>query len=162
MIALILAYFIIVLLFSFLKTQAFTHPFFDIFKSLFPSWRFFDESTDTPVLLYRFLDENEWKIAVPIPKRRWYHVLWNPEGNFYLAYHSHMQQLMGDLSAFDEEKLSAFHHHISYKITANFVKALKLTRPYQFKVSAIKKISQYKNNDFEILEDILLSPEITP
>lgn len=132
----------------------------NFFKPLFPSWKFFDESKDTPVLLYKYLDESkdEWKIAVNIPDRRWYNFLWNPQGNYYLAYHSHMQQLMGDLSEFDEMKLDEFHHHISYKITANFIRALHLSRPYHFKVSSIKK----NTVSFEIIEDILVSQEISP
>ncbi len=128
------------------------------FKPLFPSWKFFDESTDTPVLLYKHLDESDWKIAMPVPPKRWYNVLWNPEGNFYLAYHSHMQQLMGDLTAFDENKLDEFHNQISYQITENFVKMLNLQKPYHFKVSAIKK----NESGFEIVEDILLSQEMSP
>lgn len=130
----------------------------EFFKPLFPSWKFFDESIDTPVLLYRELNQSEWKIAVPVPERRWYNILWNPEGNFYLAYHSHMQQLMGDLTEADEKEMHAFQNHPSYKITANFVKALNLKTPYQFKVSAIK----IEGNGFVILEDILLSQEINP
>ena len=128
------------------------------FKPLFPSWKFFDESTDTPVLLYKYLDETDWKIVFPPPPKRWFTLLWNPRGNLYLAYHSHMQQLLGDLSAFDENKLDQFHHHISYKITVNFVKALRPIRPYHFKVSAIKKTAL----GFEVLEDILISEEMTP
>lgn len=128
------------------------------FKPLFPSWKFFDESTDTPVLLYKMLDETQWKLAVPLPHRHWSHLFFHPKGNLYLAYHSHMQQLMGDLTAFDEKRLDEFQHHISYKITANFVKVLKPPRPYHFKVSAIKK----EGEGFVVLEDILLSPEIHP
>jgi len=130
----------------------------NFFKPLFPSWKFFDESTDTPVLLYKYLDENEWKITIPVPPKHWTNFLWNPRGNFYLAYHSHMQQLMGDLTHFDETKIHEFHQHISYQITENFVKQLNLTKAYHFKVSTIEKTKR----GFIILEDILLSPEIHP
>lgn len=126
------------------------------FKPLFPSWKFFDESQDTPVLLYKCIDEAQWKIACPVPSKSWSHIFWNPRGNLYLAYHSHMQQLMGDLSSFDDKKLHEFHHHISYKITENFVRALKPERPFHFKVSTIKLTEM----GFEIIEDILLSKEI--
>lgn len=157
MTALILLYFIIILSFTFLKAKFLDHAFFNFFKSLFPSWKFFDESTDTPVLLYRFLSsEDDWKIAVPVPKRKWSDFFWNPEGNFYLAYHSHMQQLMNDLTNLEEEKLQDFQHHLSYKLTANFLKIRDFSRPYQFKISTIVKTEE----SFEILEDIILSPEI--
>ena len=156
----ILIYFVLVLSFSFFKARFLDNAFFELFKSLFPSWKFFDESIDTPVLLYRFVSQkgpaNEWQIAVPVPPRRWYNVLWNPEGNFYLAYHSHMQQLMNDLMTLEDEKMSSFHHHLSYQLTANFLKARHFNRPYQFKVSTIKKTEA----GFEVLEDILLSQEM--
>jgi len=126
------------------------------FKPLFPSWKFFDESTDTPVLLYKYVEESEWKIAMPVPARRWFNFLWNPSGNLYLAYHSHMQQLMGDLTHFDDNKLHEFHEHISYQITENFLKQKNLTRPFHFKISAIEKTPA----GFIILEDIILSQEI--
>lgn len=124
------------------------NSFLHFFKTLFPSWKFFDESTDTPVLLYKYTDEADWKLVFPVPAKHWYNVLWNPQGNLYLAYNSHMQQLMMDLAEF-EEVPEKFSQHVSYKITHNFIKALHPTRPYQFKVSS-------REGDF------LISPEINP
>jgi hypothetical protein len=154
----IVLYFAFVLFFSFTKSISLNHPLFHVFKSLFPSWKFFDESNDTPVLLYKFLNETDWKIAVPVPERRWYNFIWNPEGNYYLAYHSHMQQLMGDLTEANEQETAAFQNHLSYKVTANFIQQLNLKSAYQFKVSAIKK----NDSGFIITEDILISPEMNP
>jgi len=67
-----------------------------------------------------------------------------------------MQQLMGDLTHFDDNKLHEFHEHISYQITENFLKQKNLTRPFHFKISAIEKTPA----GFIILEDIILSQEI--
>lgn len=152
---LIIAYFLLIIFFSLIKSKKIENPTFNLFKSMFPSWKFFDESVDTPVLLYRLKDEEKWKVCVPHPKRRWFNLFYNPEGNFYLAYHSHIQQLLGDLTYFDESKLDQFHEHISYKITENFVRALDLKSDFQFKISSIKLTGP---SDFEILEDILISP----
>lgn len=105
------------------------------------------------MLLYKYTDETEWKRAFPVPARRWYHFLWNPEGNLYLACNSHMQQLMLDMAEF-EDSPEKFSEHVSYQLTHNFIKVLKPARPYQFKVSTQKENSED--------EDFLISPEFTP
>lgn len=158
MIYFILAYFLIIIFFSLIKTKTIENSTLNLFKFMFPSWKFFDESIDTPVLLYRLIDQAEWKICVPLPKRRWFHFLYNPEGNFYLAYHSHIQQLLGELNSFDDLLLKQFSETVSYKITENFVRFQNPKEDFQFKISAIKFND---NGQFEILEDILISPILT-
>lgn len=152
---LILIYFFLIIAFSLIKNKPIESPTLNLFKFMFPSWKFFDESVDTPVLLYKLVNQEKWKICFPYPKRKWFHFLYNPEVNFYLAYHSHIQQLLGELNNFDDLKLDEFHKTTSYKITENFVRFLKPTSEFQFKISSIKK---FDNDQFEILEDILISP----
>ena len=129
---------------------------------MFPSWKFFDESNDTPVLLYSLIElekPNEWKICIPPPEKKWFHFLLNPKGNYYLAYNSHIQQLLGDLENCADSELAIFHQCISYEITEHFVhfelQKKNIQGTFQFKLSNIKIHNQ---NDFLIKDDILISP----
>ena len=158
------AYFLIILLFSMAKSPKIENTTFNLFKSMFPSWKFFDESVDTPVLLYRTKLAtvfSQWEICVPHPEKKWFHLLYNPHGNFYLAYHSHIQQLLGDLTTFEDSKLESFHQHVSYKTTENFVRYTLMKKKcislFQFKISSVKI-----NDDgtLNIIEDVLISPEL--
>ena len=132
-------------------------PLLNFFKMIFPSWKFFDESADTPVLLYRDLRSETWIILFPPPKTSWKQILFNPKGNLYLAMHSHIQQVLDDLNHLDPKELEHFQDHISYKITNNFVSTISSVKEYQFKISSIR-LDQFNNNHFEVLEDILISP----
>ena len=136
---------------------------------MFPSWKFYDESNDTPILLYKIIDKevgsennDQWKICFPPPKVKWFHFLLNPQGNLYLAYHSNIQQLLGDLENCLESKLGDFHQNPSYQIAENFVRhelrTKKTLADFQFKISNIKT---YAASDFSIEEDILISPVLT-
>lgn len=154
MIAFIALYFILIIFFSFFKTPKIENAIVNLFKALCPSWKFFDESIDTPVLLFRLINENEWKICINHPRKRWFHILYNPQGNFYLAYHSHIQQLLGDLDQADDLTAQQFHQHVSYKICENFVRSMKPSSDFQFKISSIELNEQ----GLHILDDILISP----
>ena len=87
--------------------------------------------------------------------------MYNPEGNFYLAYHSHIQQLLGDLTSATDQQITNFSENVSYKITENFVRNVLSRKNYQgsfeFKISSIKHTDE---NNFQVLEDILLSPQL--
>lgn len=153
--ALISIYFLIIILLSLFKSPKIESPLLNLFKPLFPSWKFFDESVDTPLLYYRTIigtEDSEWIICVPHAPKKWFHLFINPSGNFYLAYHSHIQQLLGELDACTDEQISTFHKSVSYQMTENFVRyelqRLKFVGNFQFKISA---------HD----EDILLSPKLT-
>lgn len=154
MLGLIALYFFLIIFFSFIKTPHIENATINLFKAFCPSWKFFDESVDTPVLLYRLVQEEKWKICIPHPQKHWYHFLYNPQGNFYLAYHSHIQQLLGDLNHLDDFGTQHFHEHVSYQICENFVRSLNLSSDFQFKISSI----ELNDQGFSILEDILLSP----
>ena len=155
-------YFVIIILFTLIKSPKIESRTLNLFKSMFPSWKFFDESLDTPVLLYRTKKSDlfgPWQILLPPPNFQWFNVFFNPKGNFYLACHSHIQQLLGDLTNTDETQIPLFHHQISYKITENLVRfelqKQNIESEFQFKLSAIKL---NKNAPFEVIEDILISP----
>lgn len=148
-------YFISIILLSVFKTPEIKSPLLNFFKPIFPSWKFFDESVDTPLLYYRTINGQEvsgWIICVPHAPKKWFHIFINPTGNFYLAYHSHIQQLLGELDACNDDQITAFHKSVSYKMTENFVR-FELQRKnyignFQFKIS-------------DQQDDILLSPDLT-
>lgn len=163
----LILYFLIIIVFSLIKSPKIESPTLNLFKSMFPSWKFFDESVDTPVLLYRLKKGEhfgEWTICFPHPPKKWFHLFVNPKGNFYLAYHSHIQQLLGELDSCLDKDISTFHQQVSYKMTENFVRYELQTNagvpsgsPFEFKISSILLMN---DNHFEVKEDILLSPTL--
>ena len=150
----IVLYFLLIILFSLIKFKEIKSPTLNLFKSMFPSWKFFDESNDTPVLLYREADD--WKICFSPPKLQWWHFFYNPAGNFYLAYHSHLQQVLGELTVASVEEATRFQDNLSYKMLEHFVRSKSPQSDFQFKISSIKKAP----NGFAIIEDILISPKL--
>ncbi len=64
-------------------------PTATLLRQLFPSWEFFDVAGVPPSLEYRLLADDgsagPWMPAVCVPVRRWWHVLFNPEGTRALA-----------------------------------------------------------------------------
>jgi len=68
MLLFILGYFALILAFSFFNAKKIENKNLNLFKFMFPAWKFFDESVDTPVLLYRLADQEKWKICCPPPK----------------------------------------------------------------------------------------------
>lgn len=169
LVTVLIIYFLFIIIFSRIKFREIQNPYFNLFKSMFPSWKLYDESSDTPILLYKIIDKkvesennDQWKICFPPPKVRWFHLLLNPKGNLYLAYHSNIQQLLGDLENCLESKLGDFHQNPSYQIAENFVRheirKEKILDDFQFKISNIK---MHDTRDFMIEEDILISPILT-
>ena len=76
-----------------------------LFRVLFPSWRFFDVMGETPTLYYRVAssseDLGEWQAALEKPELRspyWpFNLFLNSENNFVLAGYSLVEQLVSDM-----------------------------------------------------------------
>jgi hypothetical protein len=66
-----------------------TTPSRTVLGLLFPSWTFFDAARLTPTLQVRRLatdgPADVWRAAVTPPRRRWWHVVFNPAGTQTLA-----------------------------------------------------------------------------
>lgn len=131
-----------------------------LFRALVPSWGFFDRAGAVPHLFYRIREPQtdssssfgEWKNALtPAPARRWYNLIFNPQGGEFLAYHSLLQQLIDDLDEWDENQIDRFHESVSFRLIENL---------------AIARIPN-KNSDFQYQfklcapDDILISPMLT-
>lgn len=67
-----------------------------LFRLLFPSWAFFDAVTDVPRLEVRRTSPDsagEWTAALQAPSRRWWNVLYHPDGTAHLAMQSAVDRL---------------------------------------------------------------------
>jgi hypothetical protein len=66
-----------------------TTPTRTVLGLLFPSWTFFDAARLTPTLQVRRISADGsadvWRAAVTPPRRRWWHVVFNPAGTQTLA-----------------------------------------------------------------------------
>jgi hypothetical protein len=64
-------------------------PSSTLLRQLFPSWEFFDVTGLPPILQIRLLPSRDpaagWRNVVRPPRRRWWHVLFNPAGTQTLA-----------------------------------------------------------------------------
>lgn len=142
-----LAYFLILLLLSFIKTKKFSYRGLMLFRVLFPSWRFYDDVNYVPFLYYRFgHDEKnfgEWKLVLPKLKRNIFNILINPEANLTHAYNTLIQQLEQDKEEVSEENKNDFVKSVSYNLIKNLVQKqiffshqLKSKFYFQFKIRA--------------------------
>ena len=136
---------------------------FQLFRAWVPSWRFFETHSEQAVLFYRVAaagDEmGEWRPALQRPRRSWYSIVLNGEGNLHLACYALLDQLEEDISEFDAAQLDSFSHTPSYQLIQNLVCCLLLENDklrsgckYQFKVSRIL------SRGADAFEEILVSP----
>jgi hypothetical protein len=70
---------------------------------IFPSWRFFGASKATPELQYRLLapninpDQNiSWIPLTCRPRRRWWNLFFNPQGNLALAQYDFLDRMLAE------------------------------------------------------------------
>lgn len=97
-----------------------------LFRVLVPSWGFFADVADLPVLFVRTADSSgswgEWFPAVMKPQRRLWSVLFNPEGNLYLAYNTLLQQVESDIGELDGVAVQSFESSVSFRLLHNLVR----------------------------------------
>lgn len=134
--------------------------YINFFKFFFPSWSFFDGSSDTPCLLYKINNSNEWHFAMSPTPTKLHHLFFNPLGNLYMAHHSHIQQLATEIFEKQNDQHFLIEDSINYKISLNFVRyAIKKNRlkskTFQMKLAYITKDNL---NHIETMDDILISP----
>ena len=126
-----------------------------LFRSLLPSWKFFEDIGDNAVLYYKTQNStensdgswSEWQtFHQPIVRRTW-HLLFNPFLNLQLAEKSALQHAVAQLSTTESESL------ISLKIIESMVagKIYSGTLAFQF------KIALHSEGD---TEDIYTSPVV--
>lgn len=124
-----------------------------MFRSLFPSWRFFEDVTEIPLLMIRSGCGQEelgpWRQGLVIPRRGPLILLLNPQGNLVHAANSLLQQLEYDIGDAPPDRIEAFETTVSFLSVKNLVLFLLRreqlsgqTEPatkYQFKVGRLRQ-----------------------
>ena len=110
-------------------------------KILIPSWRFFDDTGPIPKLYVRVQQggqlENSWLPALTPPKRHWYSLFINPEGNFYHAVCNALEHLLQHPENKDANRI--IHRYVRHHLIHE--RGLQRIGTYQFKVTVDEQIS---------------------
>lgn len=160
---LLLAFFILVVALSLLKTRYIEGRAIFLLRALFPSWRFFEEITEIPRLSYRWDQGNTefgpWTQCFEKPKRKLSNFILNPEGNLLFAYGGILQHLLHDLENIEEDKTEEFMGSTSYQLVMNLArfhirqqKEISENLKFQFKISTL-----LQGEDDRALEDVFIS-----
>ena len=122
------------------------HPAIALVRVLIPSWRFFDDISESPLLLARVANPDApfgpWLPVLHPPRRALRDVLWNPGGNLALACNALVEHLVADLADFDEsgadfdESVADFDESgairaeelVSYQLVLNLVRSTLAAR----------------------------------
>jgi hypothetical protein len=154
--AVLFFYFIALTVLSFRKRTNLPGKSIFLLRAFFPSWRFFEDLGDVPVLWYRVArvgtELGNWQNCTKRLTRRWHGLLLNPQGNLLLASGSLLQQLLSDVEQVDEKHPERVEKFVSYQLTRNLVRhqiSEMAGLHYQFKLSAGSGTS---------CEDVLISP----
>lgn len=113
-----------------------------LLRSLFPSWRFFEQIAPVPHLRYRVAaaqgNFGPWRDALPPVARTAGSLLLNARGNLQLAYQSLVERLADDIDGMAPESIP---ETVSYQLVQRLVlervefRAEAEVRRYQFQLS---------------------------
>ncbi|MEW6056675.1 MAG: hypothetical protein AB1540_08675 [Bdellovibrionota bacterium] len=163
---LFILYFFILTLLALLKRVHLPGRMINLLRAFFPSWRFFEDLGEVPVLFYRFRRKDQslgdWKdMNAEKPRRSWLSLALNAQGNLLLAYQSLLQHVMSELAEIKDGQEDEFEHSVSYTLVKNLVRSKVLNEAtlgtemrYQFKISAILPGLPHEHG-----EELLCSPE---
>lgn len=108
------------------------HPAIALVRVLIPSWRFFDDISESPLLLARVANPDApfgpWLPVLHPPRRALRDVLWNPGGNLALACNALVDNLVSDLADFDESGAIRAEELVSYQLVLNLVRSTLAAR----------------------------------
>lgn len=108
------------------------HPAIALVRVLIPSWRFFDDISESPLLLARVANPaapfGPWLPVLHPPRRALRDVLWNPGGNLALACNALVEHLVDDLADFDESGAIRAEELVSYQLVLNLVRSTLAAR----------------------------------
>ena len=71
-----------------------------LLRAFLPSWKFFEDLGEVPVLYFRIKSAGqwtEWKKWIDPIERKWWQLIFNPQGNLNLAYGSLVQELCDEI-----------------------------------------------------------------
>ncbi len=96
-----------------------------LFRSLVPSWRFFEEIDPVPALRFRVAphgdDWGDWQDALVAPARTAASLVLNPAGNLHLACQSLVEHLVADLDDATELGRGLEHELVSYRLVCALI-----------------------------------------
>ncbi|MFN8573968.1 MAG: hypothetical protein U0132_18060 [Gemmatimonadaceae bacterium] len=99
------------------------HPGVALLRVLVPSWRFFDAVGSSPLLLARTGPTPDtlgaWQIVIQPPPRAFWHLVWNPQGNLSLAYHTAVERLASEVDLAPTAR--DLTNSVSYQLVLNLV-----------------------------------------
>jgi len=105
----LVGYFVVLVALSALRAVEVKSRLVQQLRVFFPSWRFFEDLGEVPVLWARIggdgsgtndgEDLGPWQRSLPTAAPRWWTLFVNPEANLILAYGSLLEQLVSDLAA---------------------------------------------------------------
>ncbi len=97
-----------------------------LFRVLFPSWRFFEDLCELPVLYHRVRAADgafgPWRKSLSSDRRHLYKLLFNAEGNKLLAYQGLLQQVENDMQSVTEGSEAEFASSVSYRLLERLVR----------------------------------------
>jgi hypothetical protein len=160
----IIIYLVTLILFSLFKSNHFQGKSFYLLRAFFPSWKFYEDLGDVPILFYRIKERGSiwtpWKNCVEKKKRKWTKLFLNSQGNVHLAYGSLLQHLVTDIQEIEDSDYFSLKSKASYQLVQNLVlfeisktNSFQSGMQYEFKVSSWAPCSPST-----LAEDILLSP----
>jgi hypothetical protein len=134
----LLGYLALLALLALARTAPIKSPVVQRLRAFFPSWRFFEDLGDVPVLLGRSGPSEAglgpWVPLLPPVRRRWTQLFYNPEGNLALAFGSLVQQLVSDAA---DHETGDFATSVSYRLAHELVRRqLGPVTCFQWKVVA--------------------------
>jgi hypothetical protein len=109
------------------KGRVLSNAAWQFFRVFFPSWRFFENLTPLPKILYRVsrngIDYSDWEHLNSQPPSRTIGKLFhNPEENLALTYQVQLENLLNDISASDCSTEFFYHNFSSYQIVLAHIK----------------------------------------
>ncbi len=151
-------YFALITILSSLKPRYIPGKAIYLFRVFFPSWRFYEDICEMPMLYYRSVEpEGEWKEAWQKPKRSWKTLFVNPEVNYLFACQSLLNQVENDVNELGEAEHTEFARSVSYRLLQNLVLyQMRMQREGSFKRYQFKLMAA--NQGVEQLDDVLISP----
>jgi hypothetical protein len=158
-------YFAVIALLATLKPRYIPGRAIYLFRALFPSWRFYEDICEVPMLHFRWQNgtdteefATDWVPAWGAPERSWSALMLNPSGSFVFACQGLLNQVESDIDEIGTGEHQEFANSVSYRLLQKLVLHQMRKRPesraarrYQFKLTAATQGEEQTG------EDVLIS-----
>lgn len=146
---------------SFRSSPSLQGPAAHLLKSLFPSWRFFDDAGPIPVLFVRTGPDRDrlgpWIAATTRPRPRLCHLLVNAEVLEHLAHETAVARLIDDIAELDDDRHDTLAQMVSYRMVARLAQLWARARQPHASMHQFKVASMLAD---ELIDDLVLSPPL--